>query len=168
MVGEHRYHTPSLALPPIRLARSARRSSGEKDLAWLMEYGGMRLFVERAMQVQPSFRLTVQNADFGSGRGSASGWHSSGDRAGCGADALSFHCGDPDSSARPFCLSPGGSRAALPRHQTLRALIDWSYDLLTEREKRLLRRLSVFAGGWSLEAAEFVCAEAERASTLCL
>src|SRR5207245_9119915 len=58
-----------------------------------------------------------------------------------------------------FRLLTGGSRTALPRHQTLRALIDWSYDLLSERERTLLRRLSIFAGGWTLEAAEAVCSE---------
>jgi predicted ATPase/class 3 adenylate cyclase len=57
-----------------------------------------------------------------------------------------------------FRLLTGGSRTALPHQQTLRALIDWSYDLLTEAERALLRRLSVFAGGWTLEAAEAVCA----------
>src|SRR5262249_34529279 len=57
-----------------------------------------------------------------------------------------------------FRLLTGGSRAALPRHQTLRALIDWSYDGLPEAEAALLRRLSVFAGGWTLEAAGAVCA----------
>ena len=57
-----------------------------------------------------------------------------------------------------FPLLTGGSRAALPRQQTLRAAIDWSYDLLTEPERGLLMRLSVFAGGWTLEAAEAVCA----------
>src|SRR6185503_13166368 len=56
-----------------------------------------------------------------------------------------------------FRLLTGGSRTALPRQQTLRALIDWSYDLLSEAERALLRRLSVFAGGWTLEAAEAVC-----------
>ena len=56
-----------------------------------------------------------------------------------------------------FRLLTGGSRTALPRQQTLRALVDWSYDLLTEPEKTLLRRLSVFAGGWTLAAAEGVC-----------
>ena len=45
----------------------------------------------------------------------------------------------------------------MPRHQTLQALIDWSHDLLTEPERVLLRRLAVFAGGWTLEAAEAVC-----------
>ena len=59
--------------------------------------------------------------------------------------------------AHSFALLTGGSRTALPRHQTLRALIDWSYALLNESEKALLGRLSVFAGGWSLAAAEQVC-----------
>ena len=58
-----------------------------------------------------------------------------------------------------FHLLTGGARTELPRHQTLRAAIDWSYDLLTERERGLLRRLSVFAGGWTLDAAEGVCAD---------
>ncbi len=57
-----------------------------------------------------------------------------------------------------FRLLTGGARTALPRQQTLRALIDWSYDLLTEPERALLGRLSVFAGGWTLDAAEAVCA----------
>ena len=56
-----------------------------------------------------------------------------------------------------FRLLTGGSRAALPRQQTLRALIDWSYELLGEAEKVLLLRLAVFAGGWTLAAAEQVC-----------
>lgn len=51
----------------------------------------------------------------------------------------------------------GGARTALPRQQTLRALIDWSYDLLSDPEKALFRRLAVFVGGWTLEAAESVC-----------
>src|SRR5687767_4702302 len=56
-----------------------------------------------------------------------------------------------------FRLLTGGNRAALPRQQTLRSTIDWSYNLLTKPEQALLRRSSVFAGGWSLEAAEAVC-----------
>ena len=58
---------------------------------------------------------------------------------------------------RRFDLLTAGSRSALPRHQTLRALHDWSYDLLAEDERRVLRRLAVFAGGWTLSAAEWVC-----------
>ena len=56
-----------------------------------------------------------------------------------------------------FRLLTGGSRTALPRQQTLRALIDWSYDLLSKPEKALFRRLAVFVGGWTLEAAEKIC-----------
>jgi predicted ATPase len=56
-------------------------------------------------------------------------------------------------------LLTGGSRTALPRQQTLRAMIDWSYSLLSEEEKKLFRRLAVFVGGWTLEAAESVCGE---------
>ena len=58
-----------------------------------------------------------------------------------------------------FRLLASGSRTALPRHQTLRAAIDWSYDLLPEPEQRLFARLAVFKGGWTLEAAERICAE---------
>jgi predicted ATPase/DNA-binding XRE family transcriptional regulator len=68
-----------------------------------------------------------------------------------------------------FNLLTSGSRTALRRHQTLRALIAWSYDLLSDQERTLLRRLAVFAGGWTAEAAEGVCAtprecEAEMAA----
>jgi tetratricopeptide (TPR) repeat protein len=56
-----------------------------------------------------------------------------------------------------FRLLTGGSRTALPRQQTLRALVDWSYNLLSQSEQALLRRVSVFAGGWTLAAAEAVC-----------
>jgi predicted ATPase/class 3 adenylate cyclase len=56
-----------------------------------------------------------------------------------------------------FRLLSGGPRTALPRQQTLRALLDWSYDLLSEPEQRVLRRLAVFSGGWTLDAAQVVC-----------
>lgn len=58
-----------------------------------------------------------------------------------------------------FSLLTSGNRAALPRQQTLRATIDWSHDLLTEPEKALFRRLAVFAGGFTLEAAESICSD---------
>ncbi|WP_328614033.1 winged helix-turn-helix domain-containing protein [Amycolatopsis sp. NBC_00355] len=57
-----------------------------------------------------------------------------------------------------FRLLTGGSRTALPRHRTLRAVVDWSWELLTDAERTVLRRLAVFSGGASLEAAERVCA----------
>ncbi|MGK4583634.1 AfsR/SARP family transcriptional regulator [Kitasatospora sp. HPMI-4] len=58
-----------------------------------------------------------------------------------------------------FALLTAGARTLLPRQQTLRAVVDWSWDLLGGRERAVLRRLSVFAGGWTLEEAEQVCAD---------
>ena len=60
-----------------------------------------------------------------------------------------------------FNLLTRGLRTNLPRHQTLQATIDWSYDLLSEEERTLFRRLAVFMGGWTLEAAEAVCSDGE-------
>ncbi|CAN3980369.1 Transcriptional regulator, AfsR family [Kitasatospora purpeofusca] len=58
-----------------------------------------------------------------------------------------------------FALLTAGSRTLLPRQQTLRAVVDWSWDLLGKQERAVLRRLAVFAGGWTLEAAESVCSD---------
>ena len=84
----------------------------------------------------------------------ASRWRSSWRRCGCA-------CLVPEQIAdrldNRFRLLTGGSRAALPRQQTLQALIDWSYDLLSQEEQGLFRRLAVFSGGWALEAAEAIC-----------
>jgi predicted ATPase len=72
-----------------------------------------------------------------------------------GVHGLAARLGDP--------LQPltGGRRPALPRHQTLRATLDWSHDLLSEPERRVLRRLAIFAAGFTLEAASAVAASAE-------
>ncbi|MBN1372429.1 MAG: hypothetical protein JW987_10875 [Anaerolineaceae bacterium] len=61
-----------------------------------------------------------------------------------------------------FQTLKGGLRTELPRHQTLKAVIDWSYDLLSEAEQVLLRRLGVFVGGWTLDAAEAICVDGEK------
>jgi non-specific serine/threonine protein kinase len=129
-------------------------------VAALSQYEAVRLFIERAAAVQPGFAVTNANAP-----------------------AVAQICHRLDglplalelAAARVRSLSPeeiaarlddrfrlltGGSRTALPRHQTLRAAIDWSHDLLTEGERVLLRRLSVFAGGWTLDAAERVTSDA--------
>ena len=65
-----------------------------------------------------------------------------------------------------FRLLTGGGRGAVPRQQTLQATIDWSWDLLEEADRALLRRLSVFAGGWTLEAAAVVTGAADPIETL--
>jgi len=65
-----------------------------------------------------------------------------------------------------FKLLTSGDAEALPRHRTLHALVGWSYDLLTKPEQAVLRQLSVFVGGWTLEAAEAVCVDGENATVL--
>jgi predicted ATPase/class 3 adenylate cyclase len=145
--GEVVYRVPSLSLPdPKKL----------QTVISIMQYESVRLFVERAGAVLPIFMVTNANAP-----------------------ALASVCRRLDgiplaielAAARVRVLSPeqiaarlddrfrfltGGNRSALPRQQTLRALIDWSFALLTLPEQTLLARLAVFAGGWTLEAAEAV------------
>ncbi|MGE5264154.1 MAG: ATP-binding protein, partial [Acidobacteriota bacterium] len=158
ITGETVWHVPSLTLPTRMQQPPKELSSSE----------AVRLWVDRARAVQPGFEMTEQNA-------SAvalicrrlDGIPLAIELAAARLRALSVE----QIAARlddRFQLLTIGSRTALPRHQTLRALIDWSYDLLPEAEQILLRRLSVFAGGWTLEAAEEVCAgtEIERSHVL--
>jgi predicted ATPase len=147
MAGELTWRVPSLHMPP------APNSVVAPDLG---RYEAVQLFVERARFARPAFELTAANAldvqrivtrldgiplaiELAAARVRA-----------LPVEAIAAHLGDA------FQLLTGG-HAELPRHQTLRGAIDWSYDLLTEPERALLRRLSVFAGGWTLEACETVC-----------
>ncbi|HZT40750.1 MAG TPA: adenylate/guanylate cyclase domain-containing protein, partial [Chthonomonadaceae bacterium] len=148
IAGETVYRVPPLALPdPDRLP----------SIELLMQFEAVRLFLDRATAVSTAFSITSENA-------------SAVARLCCQLDGLplAIELAAARVRAMPveqvasrlddrFRLLTGGSRTALPRQQTLRALIDWSYDLLDESEKCLLRRLSVFTGGWTLEAAEAVC-----------
>ncbi|HEY6406589.1 MAG TPA: tetratricopeptide repeat protein, partial [Ktedonobacteraceae bacterium] len=124
----------------------------------LMTYEAVQLFIERARSVQPSFTLTPENA-------SAvvqvcrhlDGIPLATELAAARIRVLSVE----QIAARlndAYRLLTGGSRTALPRQQTLLATMDWSYNLLSEQERAFFRRLSVFAGGFTLEAAEAVCA----------
>jgi non-specific serine/threonine protein kinase len=124
----------------------------------LLTFEAVRLFVERARSVLPSFTLTPENA-------SAvvqvcrrlDGIPLAIELAAARIRALSVE----QIVARlddVYRLLTGGSRLALPRQQTLRAAMDWSYDLLSPQEQACFRRLSVFAGSFSLEAAEAICA----------
>jgi non-specific serine/threonine protein kinase len=147
VAGEQVFYVPSLSTPD---------PGALPHLDTLISYEAVRLFVERAASNVPDFDLTGENAP-----------------------AVAQVCQRLDgiplaielASARlrmlpveqiaerlddRFRLLTGGSRTALPRHQTLQALIDWSYGLLAEAERLLLNRLAVFAGGWTLAAAEAV------------
>jgi predicted ATPase/DNA-binding SARP family transcriptional activator len=164
LAGEVVWPVPPLSLPPP----PSSRPFTVPPVAELLGYGAVQLFVERAAQIRPDFRWTT-----GSARLAAEicrrldGIPLAIELAAARVTALSLEQIADRLARAPqtrFQLLRGGTRTALPRHQTLWALIDWSYDLLSEEERTLLRRLSVFAGSWTLEAAEAVCGEGEVAS----
>lgn len=134
----------------------------------LTQHESVRLFVDRATAVQPSFHLSPQNAAAVANichrlDGIALAIELAAARMRVlSADAIASRLSDR------FRLLTTGDRTVLPRQRTLRALIDWSYDLLTGPERAAFSRLSVFAGGWTLEAAEEVAAgeEIERDDVL--
>jgi predicted ATPase/serine/threonine protein kinase len=144
---EHEFPVPSLSLPD---------GKSPPTLEVLSEYSAISLFIQRAVAVKPDFKLTEENAS-----------------------AITEICSRLDglplaielAAARTKLLSPsamrtrlasslqlltGGARDLPARQQTLRQAIDWSYDLLSEPEQKLFRRISVFAGGCTLEAVESV------------
>jgi non-specific serine/threonine protein kinase len=149
----------TLTVPPLPVPEPGFMPPERADLAAaLLNYEGVRLFTERATAAHPGFRLTEATAPaVAQICYRLDGIPLAIELAAARVKALSVH----QISARlddRFRLLTGGSRTALPRHQTLQALIDWSHDLLSEAEQVLFRRLSVFAGGWTLEASEGVCA----------
>ena len=148
LTGEVAYRVPSLGSPD-----PADLSSTEL----LEKVDSIRLFLERAATAKPGFVLTRENASTVVQICSRfDGIPLAIELAASRAKALSTEQIASRLDDR-FRFLTGGSRTALPRQQTLRATIDWSYSLLSEDEKTLLRRLAVFAGGWTLEAAESVC-----------
>jgi predicted ATPase/DNA-binding SARP family transcriptional activator len=149
LYGEHEFPVPPLTFPDVRHLPALLR---------LNQYEAVRLFVARAQAIHPNFAVTDQTAP-----------------------AVAEICQRLDglplaielAAARIRLLSPqamlqrldspltflmGGRRDLPARHQTLRATIDWSYNLLPANEQRLLARLAVFMGGWTLEAAEAISA----------
>src|SRR5205823_4300776 len=128
------------------------------SLAKLEQNPAIRLFVERATAVQPQFALIERNAaEVAHVCQRLDGIPLALELAAARIEALTAEQVAARLDQR-FRLLTGGSRVAVPRQQTLHATLDWSYDLLADPERRLFNRLSVFAGGWTLEAAEAVCA----------
>jgi predicted ATPase/tRNA A-37 threonylcarbamoyl transferase component Bud32 len=149
ITGEVIYHLSPLAIPRV----DARPSLEE-----LRQIEAVQLFVERASAVNNEFNLTEENApavaqicrrldgiplalELGAARVSV-----------LPVEEIAIRLDDR------FGLLIAGKKTGLPHHQTLRALIDWGYDQLSGAEQKLLCRLSVFAGDWTLDAAEVVCA----------
>lgn len=153
--GEVNWRVPPLSLPPPQPDAPPGHA---RDPEHMLKNEAIALFVDRVRWVRPGFVLTDGNAS-----------------------AVAQICRRLDglplalelAAARASVLAPeqlatrldnalgllsGGSRTATSRQQTLRATLDWSYALLDERERTLFRRLAVFAGGWSLEMVEAICA----------
>ncbi|HUP21976.1 MAG TPA: BTAD domain-containing putative transcriptional regulator, partial [Thermoanaerobaculia bacterium] len=165
IAGEALWPVPPLSLPPTSPAASTRPNGGmPNDPSSLLRYDAVRLFVERARLSRPGFTLTTANAS-----------------------AVVEICRRVDAlplaielaTARLRVLSPtqilarlddrfqlltGGGSTTVPRHQTLRGVVDWSYGLLTPPERTLFDRLSIFAGGFTLQAVEQVCREPSEPS----
>jgi hypothetical protein len=148
VAGEIVYRVPSLSLPEPAAAASAATS---------LDSEATQLFAERARTVDPTFAASPANA------GAIA-------RLCCRLDGIPLAI--ELAAARVAILSPeqiegrlqdrfrlltGGTRTAVARQRTLEATVDWSYGLLSEEERRLLSRLSVFPATWSMEAAEDVC-----------
>ena len=152
LTGETTYVVPALTLPGPNPAIT---------LPALTEYEAVRLFLDRAVAAQPAFQLTHHNAAAVADIcRHVDGIPLAIELAAARARVLSVEKIAERLSDR-FRLLTHGDPTALPHRQTLRAMIDWSYDLLPEPERALLRRLAVFAGGFTLEAAEAVGAGGE-------
>ncbi|HVS49039.1 MAG TPA: tetratricopeptide repeat protein [Candidatus Dormibacteraeota bacterium] len=148
---------PGEALMPVP---SLRVPDGDSlpPLDELRAYEAISLFVDRCSSYQPAFALTQENAaDIVRICRRLDGVPLALELAAARVRVLSVAQVAKRLDDR-FRLLTGGGRTAVARQQTLRALIDWSYDLLTEPERVLLRRLSIFVRGWTFEAAEAVCA----------
>ena len=149
--GEQAYRVPSLSLPDPTQAHTPLS---------VAPFEAVRLFTERALLARADFQVTDQNAStLASICYRLDGIPLAIELAATRVRSLSVAEINRKLDER-FRLLTGGSRTALPRQQTLRSLIDWSYDLLDDGERRLLQRLSVFAGGWTLEGAEQVTSDA--------
>ncbi|MBL0106375.1 MAG: tetratricopeptide repeat protein [Ignavibacteria bacterium] len=142
-------------IPPLSMPENIKKESFES----LIEYESVKLFLDRAVSVNPKFTLTKENiyavAEI------------------CkklDGIPLAIELASKRVNVIPvekilerlddrFKLLNSGNSTALPRQKTLRALIDWSYDMLNPSEQILLQRLSIFMGGWTLETSEEICSD---------
>ena len=160
--GENEFTVPPLALPQKSPSGPLKQDVAIPDSPEPLEFAAIQLFVQRAQAVQPDFQLTPENTD-----------------------AVLEICGRLDglplaielAAARVKMLTPQamlsqfdrrldwlarGSRDSQTWRQTMRGAIEWSYNLLSDPERMLMRRLSVFSDGWTSQSAEAVCGELER------
>jgi len=157
--------------PNLKIIASSREALGvDGEMVFrvpsLKDDEATRLFIERATKAEPRFHVTDENASFIAQICS----RLDGIPLAIELAAARVKLFSPKQIAERlddrFKLLTGGSRTALPRQQTLRALIDWSYTSLHETEQHALRRLAVFSGGWTFEGAESVLGESEAMESL--
>lgn len=157
--GEVIYSVPSLTIPP---------ESAPLTIDSLSQYEAIRLFVDRAVSADPGFVLNERNArTIAQICQRLDGIPLALELAAARLRVITL---DQIASRLDdrFRLLTAGSRTAMPRHQTLRATMDWSYDLCSEPEKALWRHIAVFARGFALDAAETVCADKTIPASLVL
>jgi len=148
IAGELRWRVPPLAAPTDECLAATE----------LRRYSAVELFVTRVQSALPQFELSDGNAhNVGRICMRLDGIPLALELAAARARAVPLDVIAERLDQR-FRLLTGGDRTAVPRQQTLAAAIGWSHDLLTDDERRLFRGLSVFAGGWTLDAAERICA----------
>ena len=153
IAGETAWPVPPLSLPD----HWRELVAGADAIERLSQYEAVRLFIDRATVARPAFQLSNENVHLVA----QICWRLDGialaiELAAARIRVLTLQQIVERLDDR-FHLLTTGSRTAVPRQQTLRALIDWSHDLLTEPERQLFRRLSVFARGRTLEGIEAVC-----------
>jgi predicted ATPase/DNA-binding CsgD family transcriptional regulator len=146
--GETDWQTPPLTLPPAPATATVDA---------LSQYDAVRLFIERAIKVRPNFVASDDTV----GVIAQICTELDGIPLAIELAAARIRVRSPEQIASGlhdrFKLLTGGARSSLPRQRTLRASVEWSHELLGEHQRILLRRLGVFAGGFSLESAEQVC-----------
>lgn len=148
--GEQAYRMPSLSVPAANETLSAEEA---------LRYGAVALFVARASALDAQFSLTDDKAQVVADIcRRLDGIALAIELAAARVTILNLKQLSQRLDER-FRLLTGGDRTALPRQQTMRAAIDWSYDLLSEEERTIFSRLAIFQGGWTLEAAGDVCAD---------
>ena len=148
VAGEIPYRVPSLEMP---------KSNTEFSIQDLSQMEAIKLFADRAASISPGFAIRQQNALVVTQicqrlDGIPLAIELAAARVGMlTIEQILKHLDDR------FNLLTNGLRSALPRHQTLRAMIEWSYELLSQKEHLLFKRLAIFSAGWTLEAVQEIC-----------
>lgn len=147
--GEQVFRTLPLATPTSEIVSPEQ----------ITQYESVRLFIERALAIHQQFRITESNCNAVAGIC----YQLDGIPLAIELAAARTKILTPEKIFErlddKFRLLTGGQRTALPKQQTLKAMIDWSYDLLSDNEKLLWNRLSIFTGGWTMETAEEICSD---------